>query len=220
MSPVVVVYPRKSYCATFWRTWRFPTAPSASLKFVCKQRRSAKARTLNPFFFVSSPPSSFLNLCLQVESLLCVVAFADSWNSPNKKKDHRRESLSSGAHTGSRAGPCPVPVEGSAPENSLWAKTKTAIMAPFITSAPRTRRVVAVLGLVLLACVLLVVGFVRRPEGERDVLSYVDPLIGTVNGGARQTHRPAPSNSCSQTRLTLEQDMFSLARPCHMVCYF
>ena len=220
MSPVVVVYPRKSYCATFWRTWRFPTAPSASLKPVCKQRKSVKTRTPNPFSRSLHHRLLFLNLCLQVESLLCVVAFADFWNSPNKKKDHRRESLSSGAHTGSRAETCPVPSEGSAPENSLWAKTKTAVMAPFITSAPRTRRVVAVLGLVLLACVLLVVGFVRRPEGERDVLSYVDPLIGTVNGGARQTHRPAPSNSCSQTRLTLEQDMFSLARPCHMVCCF
>ena len=56
-------------------------------------------------------------------------------------------------------------------------------MAPFITSAPRTRRVIAVPGLLLIAGILFVVGFVRRPEGARDVLSYIDPLIGTVNGG-------------------------------------
>ncbi|RYP30698.1 hypothetical protein DL767_006114 [Monosporascus sp. MG133] len=56
-------------------------------------------------------------------------------------------------------------------------------MVPFIKSAPRSRRIVAVLAFAVLACALIITLTTRSIRGHMDVLSYIDPLIGTVNGG-------------------------------------
>lgn len=68
-------------------------------------------------------------------------------------------------------------------------------MAPFLTSAPRLKRTVVVGVFLFVMWVLLPTGEKRLPKrfvsfwkGGRmstgaDILRYIDPLIGTVNGG-------------------------------------
>lgn len=85
------------------------------------------------------------------------------------------------------AKPCSAREEEQTPTSHQpwWLRIQSAVMVPFLKSAPRSRRVIAILAVSILVCVAIVAGTTtRRPRGgDADVLSYVDPLIGTTNGG-------------------------------------